>query len=85
MIKYSDTLVPFITMMVKELHANAGKGDREGWLQMSTDTCLLEIMYHFGKLQKAVKKQDEEGIKEYSADVANMCMMLVDICNLLEE
>lgn len=83
--KYSDTLVPFIGLMLKELHANAGKGDRPGWLSMSTDTCLLEIIYHFGKLQKAVKKQNLEGIKEYSADVANMCMMLADICGVLDE
>ncbi|WP_330208976.1 hypothetical protein [Pseudomonas sp. Z13] len=81
--KYDDTLLPFVALMRKELHANAGKGDRPGWLGMSSDTCLLEIIYHFGKLQKAVKKGDADGMAEYAADVANMCMMILDICGAL--
>ncbi|EJM92436.1 hypothetical protein [Pseudomonas sp. GM67] len=80
MSKYDDVLNPFIQMMEKELHANAGKGDRPGWLSMSSDTCLLEIYYHLSKLQKAVKDGNGDGICEYAADVANMSMMLVDIC-----
>lgn len=80
--KYDETLLPFVALMRKELHANDGKGDRPGWLSMTTDTCLLEIIYHFGKLQASVKRGDEDGIREYAADVANMCMMLVDICGL---
>lgn len=83
MSKYDEVLRPFVAMMEKELHANAGKGDRPGWLAMSADTCLLEIFYHLGKLQKAVKKSEGDGIGEYAADVANMCMMLADICGVL--
>ncbi|MGY4818015.1 hypothetical protein ACVNP3_18960 [Pseudomonas chlororaphis subsp. piscium] len=78
--KYDNTLLPFLALMRKELHANVGKGDRPGWLAMSSDTCLLEIFYHLGKLQKAVKNSDTGGMTEYAADVANMCMMLLDIC-----
>lgn len=81
--KYDDTLLPFVALMRKELHANAGKGDRPGWLAMSSDTCLLEIIYHFGKLQASVKRGDGDGMAEYGADVANMCMMLLDICGVL--
>jgi hypothetical protein len=83
MSKYDEVLKPFVKMMEEELHANADKGDRPGWLSMSTDTCLLEIIYHFGKLQASVKRGDIEGITEYAADVANMSMMLVDICGAL--
>lgn len=83
--KYDCDLLPFVRLMRKELHANAGKGDRAGWLAMSTDTALLEIIYHFGKLQASVKRGDEDGIREYAADVANMCMMLVDICACLDK
>jgi len=83
MSKYDEVIKPFVQLMEKELHANAGKGDRPGWLSMSTDTCLLEIIYHFGKLQASVKRGDIEGITEYAADVANMSMMLVDICGAL--
>ncbi len=82
--KYDNVLIPFVAMMRKELHANAGKGDRPGWLSMDNKTALLEIFYHLGKLQKAVKNGDHAGIREYAADVANMSMMLVDINGLLD-
>lgn len=81
--KYDDTLLPFVALMRKELHSNDSKGDRPGWLSMSADTCLLEIIYHFGKLQASVKRGDGDGMSEYGADVANMCMMLLDICGVL--
>ena len=82
--KYDDVLLPFVALMRAELHANSGKGDRPGWLRMSTDTCLLEIYYHLAKLQKAVRKEAGNAICEHAADVANMAMMLVDICGGLE-
>lgn len=81
--KYDDTLLPFVTLMRRELHANAGKGDRPAWLKMSADTALLEIIYHFGKLQKAVRDSNSDAMSEYAADVANLCMMLLDICGAL--
>ncbi|HHK4005384.1 TPA: hypothetical protein ACQSPE_006211, partial [Pseudomonas aeruginosa] len=83
--KYDDVLLPFLKSMEHELHANAGKGDRPGWLQMDRKTALLEIYYHLGKLQKATKGNDTAGIVEYAADVANMSMMLVDVCGLLAD
>lgn len=81
--KYGPVLRPFVAMMERELHANAGKGDRPGWLSMDSSTALLEIYHHMGKLQQATKNADEPGIVEYAADVANMAMMLVDVCGLL--
>lgn len=78
--KYGEYLSPFINLMDKELNANSGKGDRAGWLSMSPDVAMLEIYYHAAKLQKAVKDGDLDGVKEYSADVANMSMMLLDVC-----
>ncbi len=81
--KYDDVLLPFLKSMEHELRANAGKGDRPGWLQMDRRTALLEIYYHLAKLQKATKDNDAAGIVEYAADVANMSMMLVDVCGLL--
>lgn len=78
--KYGDVLLPFVVQMEHELHANAGKGDRPGWLRMTPDTALLEIYYHLSKLQKAVRDDNGPGIQEYAADVANMSMMLLDIC-----
>jgi hypothetical protein len=78
--KYDDVLVPFLTLMRRELHANCGKGDRPGWLAMSANEGLLEVYYHLSKLQKAVKHNDGPAIQEFSADVANMAMMVLDIC-----
>jgi hypothetical protein len=83
-VKCDDVLVPFVHLMARELHANAGKGDRPGWLKMSASDCLLEIYYHSAKLQKAVKDGEGDRISEYAADVANMAMMLLDICGGLD-
>lgn len=83
--KYGEVLRPFVTLMEKELHANSGKGDRPGWLSMTPETAMLEIYYHVAKLQKAVKNGDLELIKEHSADVANMSMMMVDIFGQLDQ
>ena len=78
--KYGDVLTPFLQMMEAELHANAHKGDRPGWLAMSHPVAMLEIHDHVGKLQKALKDSNLYAMREYAADTANMCMMLLDLC-----
>lgn len=78
--KYGDVLAPFVALMEAELHANSQKGDRPGWLSMSANTALLEIYWHTAKLSAAVKNNDGPAITEHSADVANMAMMLLDVC-----
>ncbi len=82
--KYGAVLAPFVQLMEAELHANSSKGDRPGWLTMSPSSGLLEIYYHVAKLQKAVKDRDMPRIQEHAADVANMAMMLLDVCGGLE-
>ena len=82
--KYGAFLAPFVALMERELHANSGKGDREGWLSMSPETAILEIHHHVAKLQKAILNRDIDGIREYAADVANMAMMSVDVMCLLD-
>lgn len=77
---YDDTLQPFLALMRKELHANSNKGDRPGWLSMSRNTALLEIYWHTAKLSAAVKNGQAAAISEHAADVANMAMMLLDVC-----
>lgn len=83
--KYDDTLLPFLGFMRKELHANASKGDRTGWLKMTPEVALLEIYWHTAKLSAAVKNKDSAAITEHSADVANMAMMLLDVCGGIPE
>lgn len=82
--KYADVLAPFLALMEIELHANSRKGDRPGWLAMSKAVGMLEIYYHAAKLQKAVKDEDLPSVREYAADVANMAMMLLDVCGGLD-
>lgn len=81
--EYGEVLIPFVVLMDAELRANADKGDRPGWRSMDRQTALLEIYYHLAKLQKAALDDEHERIREYAADVANMSMMLVDVCGLL--
>lgn len=83
--KYDDVLLPFLVLMRAELHANAHKGDRPGWLSMDRKTAVLEVFYHMGKLHQAVHRDEAAAIREYAADVANMCMMLTDVCGCLDE
>lgn len=80
---YGKFLRPFLTAMETELYANSGKGDRKGWLSMTKPQAILEIYYHAAKLQKAVQDDAPELIVEHTADVANMSMMLLDICGYL--
>lgn len=80
---YALTLVPFVRAMVEELNANSHKGNRPGWLRMDAKAALLELHYHVAKLHYAVAKNDEKSVAEFSADVANCCMMLSDVCGFL--
>jgi len=77
---YDDVLQPFLTLMRKELDANSRKGDRPGWLAMDANALLLEVYWHTAKLSAAVKNNDGPAIIEHSADVANMAMMVLDVC-----
>jgi hypothetical protein len=71
----------FVDSMYRELAANAHKGDQEGWRTMTLRQAWQEISWHAAKLAVAIKVNDEHGMREYAADVANGCMMLVDILN----
>ncbi len=75
---YTEITTLFQTEMIEQLKANKRKGDRPGWLACEPMQLVLEIYYHTGKLQEAVKDNDLSLIREYSADVANMAMMVLD-------
>lgn len=79
--KYDDTLLPFLAMMRKELHANSDKGDREGWLKMGREAAMAEVNWHAKKLSCAMDAADLERITEHAADVANCAMMVADVCH----
>lgn len=81
--KYYNVLLPFMQLMRKELFANANKGDREGWLKMTTNAALEEIEHHRRKLNNAVAYEWHDEVKEHAADVANCSLMLLDVMGLL--
>lgn len=82
--KYGDTLRPFVELMRKELEANNHKGDRNGWLQMDQQKAVAEIDHHVGKLHGALGHLDVEAVQEHAADIANCCMMFLDVVGLLD-
>lgn len=74
----------FVRAMADELRANAHKGDRAGWLTMSSREAVSEVLYHAAKLSYACRQHlQEEGeltkVREFAADVANCAMMVADI------
>lgn len=82
--KYDEVLLPFLKLMQAELYANSQKGDRPGWLATSADQCMLELYYHQAKLHYALRHNGMNGLAEFAADTANLCMMLLDICGILD-
>lgn len=62
----------FVEQMESELQDNQRKGDWREWHPKENEV-LNEIMHHFHKLNKALKNDNKEEIKEFSADIANLC------------
>lgn len=81
--KHDDVLLPFVELMRAELLANSDKGDREGWLGMMGVTAISELDQHVHKLHDAFRVCDAALLKEHAADVANCCMMLLDVMGVL--
>jgi hypothetical protein len=78
---YEAVTAEFRKYMIKELAANSAKGDREGedgWLGCDNKFWVSELYYHVGKLQSAVMNNDVERVKENTADIANLAMMVLD-------
>jgi hypothetical protein len=62
----------FSKRMIFEIHQNNHKGH---WKNLTNDFLVKEIQYHVDKLLKA-NTTDE--LAEYSADIANLSMMIWD-------
>jgi hypothetical protein len=80
---YDAILPEFAKYMRKELESNYQKGDRnseKGWLAVDNNKFWIsELFYHVGKLQSALMANDIERIKENTADIANLSMMVLDV------
>lgn len=73
------TLAPFTRRMAAELQANSHKGH---WAGADEATMIAEVVYHVGKLHDALIYSKGDPL-EFAADVANLCMMIVDNRGLL--
>jgi len=71
----------FAQLMQTELTANECKGNWK--LFLDEKDILHELEYHKAKLLFALKFDDEEGIKEHTADCANYLMMLLNSKGLI--
>jgi hypothetical protein len=84
-----DCLTRFSCLMIEELAANNGKGNRPGWLQMDRKEAIGEVHWHASKLAVAAKDfedgphPDARYTREFAADVANCALMVLDCMGLL--
>lgn len=78
-----DPVTAFGELMRRELAANAHKGDRDAWRNAQPKDLLLQVSWHMIKLGAACRAGDLGGVAEYSADIANLAMMIADTYGLL--
>jgi hypothetical protein len=76
---FTSAVQLFSEQMLTQLRENyIRKGGREGWINDNPRDLVKELYYHTGKLQDAVASGFADGVREYSADVANLAMMVLD-------
>lgn len=86
----TEAIRQFVGLMVTELAANDGKGNRPGWLTMDRKTALGEVHWHAAKLAVAAKDledgphPDPRYTCEFAADVANCALMVLDCMGVLD-
>lgn len=67
----------FMVRMELELANNSHKGDWKFFaVKENRNEIIDEIRHHFNKLIFAIIDDDEELIKEFSADIANIAMFM---------
>ena len=65
----------FVELMGRELLANARKGDWREWRPEASEA-VSEMRHHVNKLARSLARGDRAGVSEYTADVANLSMMV---------
>ena len=90
--KYVPVMTAFYREMIREMDANQHKST---WKGLGVEGALADLHYHVSKLDWAVrhrfdadgdvdarfKRRDE--VREFAADVGNLCAMLLDNAGLL--
>lgn len=83
---YTPPIMAFVSEMFAEMRANEYK---DTWKGLGVAWALEEVQYHVAKLHWAIRhvaddpKKYLDQIREYSADTANLLMMLADEAGVL--
>lgn len=76
--EYKMCIDEFGKAMLHELRENHDKGGRKEWLVSPLKYFVDEVYYYNNKLLQAVLDGDTKLIKQYSADIANLGLMVYD-------
>lgn len=71
-------VIDFAQAMEGKLALNRHKGDRAGWLSLTTDKLWTLLQKELVELRAAIETGNAEDIKKEAADVANFAMMIAD-------
>ncbi len=71
-------VLAFAEAMEAKLAKNRHKGDRAGWLKLTTDELWNLMRNEIVELRQAIENGNAEDIKKEAADVANFVMMIAD-------
>lgn len=95
-----EKLDAFRQLQQQELVANIGKGGRTAWRKYTTEFLVAQVFDHAAKLAVAVTEHTrrdqgrkrpmpwgndvQKNVREFAADTANMCFMLLDRLGMLD-
>lgn len=73
----------FLTAMIIELEHNKHKGSILDWQDF--DNIIAELEYHKAKIFMAIRQENNEALREYIADTANILFALGNKFKLYED
>lgn len=75
----------FANNMQPELIANEQRKGKDGWKRLDKFYLFSEMLSHAEKLFATMGSGDGALIKEYTADIGNLSMMIADVCGVLKQ
>lgn len=83
---YTFTENSFFQRMKIEMKANEHKGDwKQFAIRQNRPDILREIEHHYNKLVLAFESDDEELIREHSADIGNIAMFMFESTKAIQK
>lgn len=81
-LNYIPMLTRYHQEQLREMEANEYKG---GWHDMTPEQLMYQIHDHVSKLHCVVEDRADDLVREYAADVGNLCAMLLDVTGETDE